>query len=100
MVVRIRVISPRCIKNIFEYQSTNIKAGYMTKYFVNINKAVNYAKEEMKKYKCTLCEYVYDPEVGDPDGEIEPGTAIEDLPDDWLCPVCGAGKADFEELKD
>ena len=52
------------------------------------------------KYKCTLCDYVYDPEHGDPDGGIAPGTAFDDLPDDWLCPVCGAGKADFEEVQE
>ncbi len=52
----------------------------------------------MKKYICTGCQYVYDPEVGDPDSGIEPGTAFEDLPDDWVCPICGLGKEDFEEL--
>jgi len=51
----------------------------------------------MKKYTCTLCGYVYDPETGDPDNSIESGTAFEDLPDDWTCPLCGAGKDEFEE---
>ena len=46
----------------------------------------------MKKYVCETCGYVYDPEVGDPDGGIEPGTAFEDIPDDWVCPLCGLGK--------
>jgi rubredoxin len=50
----------------------------------------------MKKYNCVVCGYVYDPETGDPDGDISPGTAWEDVPDDWLCPVCGAGKDEFE----
>ncbi|HDR89197.1 MAG TPA: rubredoxin [Bacteroidetes bacterium] len=50
----------------------------------------------MKKYKCQVCGYLYDPELGDPDGGIAPGTAFEDIPDDWTCPVCGAAKADFE----
>jgi rubredoxin len=54
----------------------------------------------MKKYKCTMCDYVYDPEQGDPDGGIAPETAFEDLPEDWLCPVCGAGKDDFEVAED
>ena len=49
----------------------------------------------MEKYICVTCEYVYDPEVGDPDSGIEPGTAFEDLPDDWECPECGVGKEDF-----
>jgi rubredoxin len=51
----------------------------------------------MKKYVCDVCGYVYDPAVGDPDNGIEPGTAFEDLPDDWECPVCGLGKDAFEE---
>ena len=50
----------------------------------------------MDKFVCTVCGYVYDPEVGDPDNGIEPGTAFEDLPEDWVCPLCGVGKEDFE----
>lgn len=50
----------------------------------------------MKKYVCSVCGYVYDPEVGDPDSGIAPGTAFEDIPDDWSCPLCGVGKEDFE----
>ena len=45
----------------------------------------------MKKYVCTVCGYEYDPEVGDPDNGIAPGTAFEDLPEDWVCPLCGVG---------
>ena len=51
----------------------------------------------MKKFVCKVCGYEYDPEVGDPDNGIEPGTAFEDLPDDWVCPICGATKAEFEK---
>ena len=50
----------------------------------------------MKKYKCSVCGYIYDPAKGDADGGIPPGTPFEKLPDDWTCPVCGASKADFE----
>ena len=50
----------------------------------------------MSKYVCSVCGYEYDPEEGDPDNGIEPGTAFEDLPEDWCCPVCGAEKSDFE----
>lgn len=53
--------------------------------------------KEMKKYVCSVCGYVYDPAVGDPDGGIDPGTAFEDIPDDWVCPVCGVGKDQFTE---
>ena len=54
--------------------------------------------DEMKRYECTLCGYIYDPAKGDPDNGIEPGTAFEDLPEDWLCPECSATKAEFVEL--
>ncbi|NVO19167.1 MAG: flavin reductase [Bacteroidetes bacterium] len=47
-------------------------------------------------YQCLACSYIYDPEVGDPEGGIPPGTAFEDIPDDWVCPVCGATKDMFE----
>ena len=50
---------------------------------------------EMKKYVCDVCGYVYDPAEGDPDNGIDPGTAFEDLPDDWVCPLCGVGKDQF-----
>jgi rubredoxin len=58
-------------------------------------------KEEisMEKWECIVCGYVYDPAEGDPDSGIEPGTSFEDLPDDWLCPDCGAGKEEFEKLE-
>ena len=52
-------------------------------------------EEEMKKYTCTICGYVYDPAVGDSENGIKPGTAFEKLPDSWTCPVCGASKSDF-----
>ncbi len=69
--------------------------------------APHYIKEEpakkevgkMKKYRCKICGYVYEPDKGDPDGGIKPGTAFEDIPDDWVCPVCGAAKSDFEEVE-
>ena len=54
----------------------------------------------MKKYICTACDYIYDPAIGDPDSGIEPGTAFEDLPEDWECPDCGVSKEDFEPLED
>jgi len=57
------------------------------------------AKEnEMEKYRCRVCGYVYDPAKGDSDSNIKPGTAFKDLPDNWVCPVCGAGKDEFEKI--
>ncbi|MHC5035855.1 MAG: rubredoxin [Planctomycetota bacterium] len=52
----------------------------------------------MKKYECTACGYIYDPEKGDPDAGIAPGTAFEDIPEDWVCPACGVGKDMFEPV--
>ena len=53
----------------------------------------------MQKFQCTICGFVYDPEEGDPDSGIAPGTPFEDIPEDWYCPVCGVTKADFEEVQ-
>ena len=53
----------------------------------------------MKKYLCEACGYIYDPEVGDPDNGVEAGTAFEDIPEDWLCPLCGLGKDAFVETE-
>ncbi len=50
----------------------------------------------MQKYKCLVCDWVYDPAVGDPEHNIPAGTAFEDLPEEWNCPVCFVGKEDFE----
>jgi len=49
----------------------------------------------MKKYVCNICGYVYSPEKGDPDGNIPPGTPFEELPESWVCPICGASKDEF-----
>jgi rubredoxin len=51
----------------------------------------------MDKYVCGPCGYVYDPAEGDPDNDIDPNTAFEDLPDDWCCPICGASKDEFDK---
>jgi rubredoxin len=53
-----------------------------------------------QKWVCEVCDYVYDPEKGDPDQGIEPGTPFEDLPDEWRCPDCGVGKEDFQPILD
>lgn len=56
--------------------------------------------EEMKKYRCTVCDWVYDPAIGDPENGVAPGTAFEDIPADWVCPLCGVGKDDFEVVEE
>ncbi|PIU57626.1 MAG: rubredoxin [Deltaproteobacteria bacterium CG07_land_8_20_14_0_80_38_7] len=53
----------------------------------------------MQKWVCTICGYVYDPDIGDPDGGVEPGTLFENIPDSWVCPLCGASKSEFERIK-
>lgn len=57
-------------------------------------------RDTMKKYFCNPCGYTYDPEKGDPEHGIKPGTAFEDLPDDWVCPVCGIDKSMFQPCID
>ncbi|MFC1781135.1 rubredoxin [Planctomycetota bacterium] len=53
----------------------------------------------MKKYECTVCGYIYDPEAGDSENNIKPGTAFENLPKDWVCPECGADKEEFKPIE-
>ena len=52
----------------------------------------------MDKWRCIPCDYIYDPAEGDEDGEIEPGIPFEDLPNDWVCPICSVGKDEFEKV--
>jgi rubredoxin len=52
----------------------------------------------MAKYKCSICGWIYDPAIGDPDGGIAPGTLFENIPQGWKCPVCGAAKSDFVKI--
>jgi len=51
------------------------------------------------RYRCTVCNYIYNPELGDPDGGIAPGTSFEDIPDDWTCPICGVDKSKFVKME-
>jgi len=53
----------------------------------------------MTKYVCIACGYIYDPEIGDPDNGVDPGTSWENVPEDWVCPLCGVGKDQFEEVE-
>jgi flavin reductase (DIM6/NTAB) family NADH-FMN oxidoreductase RutF/rubredoxin len=86
----------------YEYYH-EVKGGYSPKtaptYLSEIDKKTEEKKEELKmdKYVCTVCGYVYNPAKGDPETGIAPGTAFDALPDDWVCPICGAGKDAFEK---
>ena len=79
----------------------NVKGGYSPKTAPTYSKIVDIEikkeEEKMDKYVCKVCGYVYNPEKGDPDNGIKPGTKFEDIPNDWVCPVCGAGKKEFEK---
>ncbi len=55
-------------------------------------------EKNMDSYRCKVCGYIYDPAEGDPDGGIAPGTPFDQIPDNWLCPVCGAPKTEFEKV--
>jgi rubredoxin len=66
---------------------------------MNVRYCVHHRKEEriaLEKYECSVCGYVYDPAAGDPDSGIAPGTAFEDIPDSWVCPVCAVAQDMFE----
>jgi flavin reductase (DIM6/NTAB) family NADH-FMN oxidoreductase RutF/rubredoxin len=84
----------------YEYYH-KVKGGYSPKtaptYSETVDKEIKKEVKKMDKYVCKVCGYVYDPNKGDPENGIEPGTKFEDIPDDWVCPVCGASKADFEK---
>ena len=83
----------------YEYYRTVFKGMSPENAPTYIDKSkLNHEGEEMagKKYTCSICRYEYDPEKGDPEHGIAPGTAFEDLPEDWVCPVCGAEKDKFE----
>ncbi|MGQ9706806.1 MAG: rubredoxin [bacterium] len=62
-----------------------------------IKAEINKEEIKMDRYICNICGYIYDPEVGDTDSGIKPGTSFDDLPNDWVCPICGAGKDQFEK---
>lgn len=98
------------IVRLTEAEITNEKEPMTYSYYHQVKKgkapktAPTYIKEEKKdmandsvKYVCSVCGYVYDPAVGDPDNNIDPGTSFEQLPEDWVCPVCGVGKDQFEK---
>jgi rubredoxin len=67
---------------------------------INLSAPPTITQEErpMDKYRCVICDYIYDPADGDPGNGVEPGTAFEDLPSDWVCPLCGADVSNFEKV--
>ncbi len=65
---------------------------------IKINLNIKKGRMDMQKFECTVCGYIYDPGEGDDTAGIKPGTPFEELPDDWVCPVCGAPKEAFEPI--
>lgn len=84
----------------YEYYH-KVKGGFSPKtaptYSSKVDKETKKEERKMDKYVCKVCGYVYDPEEGDPDNGVAPGTKFEDIPEDWVCPVCGVGKDKFEK---
>ncbi|MGA2159946.1 MAG: rubredoxin [Dehalococcoidia bacterium] len=76
----------------------NVKRGFTPKAASSYIAENKEGKTKMDQYQCTVCGYIYNPEKGDPDGGIKPGTKFEDIPADWTCPVCGASKDQFVKL--
>lgn len=68
--------------------------------FCSIHLYIFYEVKTMEKWKCLVCGYIYDPEEGDPENGIDPGTPFEKLPDDWVCPACGVTKDQFEKVSE
>jgi rubredoxin len=89
--------SPAGCENPAPYSWNLVTKGDVHKYFFGLTLTILRGGEFMDKYVCTVCGYVYDPAAGDPDNGVKPGTPFEKLPDDWVCPVCGASKDQFEK---
>lgn len=76
----------------------NVKRGTTPKTAPSYVDTKKEEQPKMAKYQCSVCSYIYDPELGDPDGGIKPGTPFEKIPDEWTCPVCGATKDQFKRM--
>lgn len=80
----------------------NVKKGVAPKnaptYIEKDSNLGEVSEDTLTKYRCLACGYIYDPAIGDAENDIKPGTAFEDLPDDWICPTCGSPKEMFEAI--
>ena len=82
---------------------TTACAGLVNKIFakaeiIKDNGVIKKEGDNMDKWKCMACGFIYDPEIGDPDSGVAPGTPFEKIPEDWSCPICGVGKDSFEKI--
>ena len=95
-VVNAEVIADKvCMTYDYYHQ---VKRGVTPKAAATYVEEKKEVKAGMAKYRCTVCGYIYDPEKGDPEAGVKPDIPFEDLPDDWVCPVCGAAKSEFEKV--
>lgn len=83
-----------------DFDALDLLADAFRDRLLKTNKPLEEKTKTMQKYVCTVCRYVYDPEKGDPDGDIVAGTTFEDIPEDWVCPICQVSKDMFEPLTD
>ncbi len=97
-VVAADVVSEKACMTYAYYQQ--VKRGTTPKTAPSYVEEKKVAVVTAAKYKCSVCGYIYDPELGDPEGGIKPGTPFEQLPDAWTCPVCGASKSDFQKMEE
>jgi rubredoxin/hemerythrin-like domain-containing protein len=86
----------KMMQEFYEFDRELIHEKYQT---ITENALSTVRQGDLTKWKCTVCDYIYDPQKGDPKRGIRPGTAFKELPEDWRCPVCLAPKASFKELK-
>lgn len=70
------------------------------RFVLYLSSHLNQIKTVIMKYRCVVCDWVYDPEIGDEEGGIAPGTPFEDLPADWVCPLCSVGTDEFEVVEE
>lgn len=102
-VTSAEIINPESEPLTYDYYRV-VKKGVAPKNaptYIDKNKLKKIEKtEKMQKYQCPECGYIYDPELGDPDSGIKPGTPFEDLPNDWICPVCDTKKEEFVKISD
>ena len=100
IIEKIEVLAQCCPYSAARPQPQGINShGELDAPFSRISSVFIKKEEKVKKYKCTVCGYIYDPAVGDPDNGVQPGTAFEDIPDTWVCPECGVSKDDFEAVE-
>lgn len=96
-VVAADVLNEKTCMTYAYYQQ--VKRGVTPKTAPTYTEEKKISVTKMVRYKCSVCGYIYNPELGDPDGGIKPGIPFESLPDGWTCPVCGASKSEFEKLE-